>query len=610
MEIKYYSGFRGINTLLSPRQVPDDYVIDCSNVLFRDGTIQRRYGLNPTLEPLPITDHIIRHVVYFNQFFESQKAVICITDKDIWVYNPSLTSDKWELITPLYTTGAATVNSGTTNVTGSGTTWLTDISEGSGIYEIQFGSTTPDLHGKWYLINTFNSDTSLTLAEEVDQDYTGVQYCIRKCLSGGVIDWTIANNSVGDRMLLIVDGLRTIKYDGLGTAEDLSGVNPSKVCGFYGSVSGEHFIIGNTTDTGTRQPMTLEISDIGNPESFSQGYYIDLMDSNDEIVGMRKIRESIAVYKRHSISILYPSYSEALFNVKQNVVNGIGAVNNRVIADCNNYHIFMGETNIYAFDGVNIKPIGNEIKNRLFSNINWDFIHRAFAFYDSVHDLFMLFVPTDGYEEPNICYVFDLITQAWTIFNFGYTITSAQEMYIPFTFSWQDIIDAYNSSGGTTWTWEWLRDNRITWAQLQGGTEKKGILMTSSDGKFFMFDEDAQKDFDRAIRAFVITKDYSLNEPYMLASVGDARLYCKAIDTDYYGLSYVPTLTLKGSMNYGVEYSQDYNVDISGNYGEIIDRTVSFALRGTHFRLYISNTSNGDHFSIEGIAIVYNNAGV
>ena len=611
MEIKYYSGYRGLNTLLSPRQVGDDYVIDCSNVIFRDGTIQRRFGFNPVLEPLPITSYKPRHVVYFNQFYEAQKAVVCITDKDIWLYDQSLTiGNRWQLITPIYTTGTVTVTSGSTSVVGSGTSWSTGLAGGSGIYEIKFGSTDPNAAGTWYVINTINSDTSLTLATQVSQSYSGSSYCIRKCLSGGIIDWTIANKSDGTRMLLIVDGTRTIKYIGSGYCTDVSGINGSLVCGFYGSTSGEHFVIANTVDSGVRQPMTIELSNIGNPESFSEGYYIDLMDTNDEIIALHKIRDSIAVYKRRSISILTPTYTETLFHVKQNVVNGIGAVSKNVIADCNNLHIFMGETNVYVFDGVNIKPIGDDIKNRIFADINWDYIHRAHAFYDTVHDYYLLFVPTGDRAEPDICYVYDLLTGGWTIFKFGYTITSAQEVYIPFTYTWDDISAAYTASGGTQWTWEWMRDNRITWNQLQGGAERKAILFTSSDGLFFLFDEDAQKDFDKPIRAHFITKDYYLNEPYKLATVGDTRFYCRAIDQTYYNLTYVPNIVVNGSMNYGYEYSQNYLVDISGNYGSIIDRTVSFALRGTHFRLKVSNTTNGDPFSIEGIAIVYNDAGV
>ena len=610
MEIKYYSGYKGLNTLLSPRQVPDDYVIDCSNVIFRDGCIKRRWGLNPTLEPLPITDYTIRHVVYFNQFYEYQKAVVCITDKDIWLYDQTYAlGSRWRLITPRYITGTASATNGSTVVTGSGTSWST-LTGGNGIYEIKFGSTDPNASGTWYKIATFNSNTSLTLLTESTQSYSGVAYCIRMCLSGGVVDYTIAHKTDGTRMVLVIDGSRTIKYTGSGYATDVTGVNPSRVCGFFGSVSGEHFIIGNTTDTAIRQPMTIEISDIGDPESFANGDYIDLMDTNDEIVGFRKIRDNIAVYKRHSISLLAPSYSTSLFNVRQNVVNGIGAINNRVIADCNNYHIFLGETNVYAFDGVNIVPIADEIKNRMFSDINWDYIHRAFAFYDSVHDLFMLFLPTGSRTEANICYVYDVITKAWTVFNFGYIITSAQEIYIPFTYSWDDVVAAYTASGGSEWTWNWMLDNRITWNSLQGGVEKKAIMFTTSDGKFLVFDEDAEKDFDIPIRAYVLSKDYYLNEPYKLASVGDLRIYCSAIDQTYYNLSYVPNITVKGSMNYGYEYSQNYLVDISGNYGNIIDRTVSFALRGSHFRFYIGNTTAGEPFSIEGVAINYNDAGV
>ena len=613
MEIKYFTAYRGLDTLHSPRQVADDYVIDCRNVLFRDGTVRRRYGLNPTLEQLPITTSPPRHIIYYNQFFETQKSTVVVTEKDIWVYD--LQNKKWDVRTPIYTTGTVSVNDGENTVTGTSTLWLTNnIDDGNGSYEIKFNTQDPnDLTKTWYVITTVSGEGSLTIGTNYSgSSLTGVQYCIRKCLYGGNSDWTIATDSVGTRGLFIVDGYRVIQLgDPDNQAVDVSGANPAYYCGFYGSASGQHLVLGNTTDTGVRQPMTLEMSDIGQPTQFTEGYYIDLYDSNDEIVGMRKIRDYIAVYKRHSITLLYPAYTTDLFTTKENVVNGVGAVNNSVIADCNNFHIFMGETNVYIFDGVNLAPIGDSIKRTLFNNINWDFIHHAHAFYDSVHDLYMLFVPRIGEEYPKICYVYDVITQAWTIFEYNYIITSSQETYIPYSFSWADMSQEYTDSGGTQYTYTWLITNKMTWAQMQGGATKKQIIFCTHDCRFLYFDEDAQTDYEYPIRAYMVTKDYPLNEPYQLATMGDMRFYLGAIDVNMYGITtYVPHLIIKGSMNYGYEYSQEYLVDTSGNDGEIIDRTVGFALRGTHFRAFISNSQNGDPFVIEGFALVYNDAGV
>ena len=612
MNIKYYTAFKGINTLFSPRQVPDDYVIDCRNVIFRDGTIKQRFGVNPTLEQLPMTSHPVRHIIYYNQFSDDQLATIVVTNSDIFVYDISKSAgNRWRLVTPIYKTGTVSVTSGSAIVTGSGTSWVTDNLDdyAPGVYEIGFGTQDPNAVTRWYVISAINSNTQLALTEACSTTYSGVNYCIRRCLSGNVSSWTIATNSVGSRSLVIVDGVTTIQLDDPSTnyATVVTGVNPAKICGFYGSASGEHLLIANTIDTGVRQPMTIEISDIGQPTSFTNGDYIDLYDSNDEIVGMRKLRDYIAVYKRRSISLLYPSYTADLFSVKQNVVNGIGAVSNNVIADCNNYHIFMGETNIYAFDGVNIAPIGDDIKRTLYADINWDYIHRAHALYDGVHDMYLLFVPRQTSEEPDICYAYDIITRTWTIFKFGFIITAAQETIIPYEMTWNDIY-----ANGKLW--ENISSDRTTWAQMQGGALRKQVVFATKDCRFVFFDEDANSDNDGntniPIQAYFITKDYPLNQPYELATVGDMRFYLGAIDRDYYGISYQPRLSVKGSMNYGVEYSQEYLVDTSGDNGNIIDKTVSFALRGTHFRAKISNTPNGDPFIIEGFAIVYNDAGV
>ncbi len=608
MNVKYISGWLGLDTLHSPRIVDDRFVIDCKNVLFRDGTIKRRWGYIPILQPLPEQD-TIRHMLYFNQYEDLQYSLVIISEHDVFTYDEA--NAQWLYITPIYNTGTASCSGST--VTGTGTTWTSANYVKNGCY-IKFGSNDPNVAGTWYRITNVNSATSLTIDGNVT--VSSGSYCIRCVLSGGESDWTIATKHDGSRYLIIVNGSDAVYWEGGVSVSNLCKHSSAieaytpKYVGFFGSASGQHLLLGNITDTGVRHPNTIQISDIGNPFSYSQGYYIDLYDSNDQIKGFRKIRDYIAVYKEHSISLLSPSYTLDLFSVKENVVSDIGTVNIRTVGNFGNYHIFMGQDNIYIFDGASLQEIGNLIKPQLYSQISWDYIHKAFAFTDTINNLYMLFVPVGSADEPNVCYVYDLYCQAWTRFEFGHTITALSDVLVPYAYSWDDITAAYTASGGTTHTWNWFMQNWLTWNQLKGTYSYRVQLIGDEYGNIYRWDTSSERDSNIPIRAFVETKDYALNEPYQLASVGDVRMYLERIpQTEQFG-NFIPTLMVSGSMNYGYEWSQTHAVQMHTPNVKIIDKTASFALRGNYLRLRFENTNNGDKFSLEGVAITYNDAGV
>lgn len=600
MNVKYISGLQGINTLHSPRMVADNYCIDCRNVLFRDGTMTRRWGYSQIAPQLP-TKEAVRAIIHFDQFSIDQRSLIAVTYNDIFAYNAA--DITWEYVTPIYTTG--TVSASGSSVTGSGTSWSSvGIVSGD---KIGFGTTNPNNITTWYTVATVNSNTSITLTEILGSSIpSGTLYVIRRLLKTGDIDWCIATKTDGTRYLIITTGDIPLYWNGSGYFNYITAANKAKYCGYFGSTSGEHLLLGDTIDTGVRQPNTIEMSDIGNPLSWNSGDYIDLYDTNDGIKGFKKIRDMIAVYKAHSISLLAPSFTSDIYNVRQNVVNDIGTVSIKTVGDFGNYHIFMSLNNVHVFDGANIKNIGDEIKNTLFSQLNYDYIHRAFAFTDTVNNLYMLFVPTGRSMNPDVCYVYDLYCEAWTRFEFAHTITAAGDVYMPYEISWEDMQNLYNQYG--THTWDWLKENSVSWLSLQGGAYYRMQMFGDSDGNIYRWDTSARNDNGLPIRAYIETKDYSLNEPYKLATVGDVRLYLahQPIINNI-----TPILRVRGSMNYGSEWSEEKTVDMVHPQGiRILDRTVSFALRGNYLRLKFANTNNGDMFTIEGIAVTFNDAGV
>lgn len=212
-----------------------------------------------------------------------------------------------------------------------------------------------------------------------------------------------------------------------GTKTDLvfaGAYNPAKHIGFFGSVGYEHTILANVYDGGNNA-QTLEYSDAGNPFKFT-GNYDDLVESNDEIVGIVPLETRIVVYKKHNISMMTPNQGGTpYFLVDENIKRGIGTTSIRTVKSRDNYHIFMGWDNIYTFDGINVDPIGSDVIQYMIGQMNRDAMINSFAVDLTEESLYCLFVPCgDRQETPNYCFCFNYAEKHWTMWSLTDSMTS------------------------------------------------------------------------------------------------------------------------------------------------------------------------------------------
>lgn len=132
-----------------------------------------------------------------------------------------------------YTTGTASVNNGSTAVTGSGTAWTT--TQGNGQYYIQFSGT-----NDWYNVTTQISGTSLT----IDQNYqptanaVNVTYILRK--------FYYSLSSSCDRIISVVNWNTPLKLIEINmrTVNDLN-PNPQSTNTSYGYMPWGYDTSGN-----------------------------------------------------------------------------------------------------------------------------------------------------------------------------------------------------------------------------------------------------------------------------------------------------------------------------------------------------------------------------
>lgn len=194
--------------------------------------------------------------------------------------------------------------------------------------------------------------------------------------------------------------------------------NPAKHIAFFGSVGYEHTILANTKEGTSENAQTLEYSNAGNPFMWA-GNYDDLLDSNDEILGIVALETRLVVYKRYNISILSPELNatdEDFFEIEENQKRNVGTTSIRTVKNIHNYHIFMGWDNIYIYDGINVTPIGNDIIKYMIGVMNRDAMPNSFAIDIDEESLYCLFVPVgDDQTNPNCCFCYNYYEKHWTI---------------------------------------------------------------------------------------------------------------------------------------------------------------------------------------------------
>lgn len=594
MEIKYYTGFKGVNKALTSRLIGDQYVSDCENVIFKKGVMGLRSGYR-YLVSTPYTGSIYR-MAYFEEYNNSYKQLIVCKGDVVLAYKDIYGTPEWGCINYSYIniTDRVSISGSWATVSSTLEEWKNFIQVGDYVIFDTSDKTSP---GEMYEI------TNLDLLNDKfgingNVTYTDVYFILRRSMS--VKDIAVVTDKTGNRGVVFVTESGNYYYDGSDTVSLISNSNPARTCFFLGAKTGHHLLTANVIDTGVEHPNTIEISNIGEPTNFSNGDYIDLYETSDDIKGIRRLRDALAVYKENSISLLTPSYSgNTIFNLRENVITGIGAININTVCTIGDVNVFVGNRNIYMFDGVNIKAIGDEVKEEVFSKMKDEAVENSFAIYNNIDNMYMLFI-CDGMS--SICYVYDLDTGGWTKFKYAHQISAACYANMNLKVIWKEPYEQ-NELG----TWDDLKDEYDSWNTFKEITNNPVLLFGDLDGNIYVYAKGRIADDDIPIRAYIETKDYSLNEPYKLVSAGSLLMFVKKHSVE----GKRSKLKVEFSSNYGVGWTGAQYIYIDDDINtELLDKTVNFSIRGNYLRIKISNTEDGDNMQIDGYGIIFNNAGV
>ena len=304
---------------------------------------------------------------------------------DIYVYDPD--NDAVLYLTPIYSTGTAAATG--TAVTGTGTTWTTNVAVGD---FISFGANDEnDPTATWYEIGTVDSDTGITLTGTgVPAPIGNGAYTIRKIFhvsDTGEWDTEIFVNDADNHEdhWIATNGVDpVISWNGSDptvTVHDEMGFTCKTLANFSNMI-----LYGNVTTGGTSYPSSFINSNVGQPfiagdvgAGLSEQFQVH--EGLDEIVNIVPMGDlAIAYSLGHCTSIQFAG--EDIVFIFRNAVNGLGPISVNAIADFGDFHEFIGPDAQYTFDGVSLSETNEHVFREILRTLDPIRRFRVFGHFD------------------------------------------------------------------------------------------------------------------------------------------------------------------------------------------------------------------------------------
>lgn len=259
-------------------------------------------------------------------------------------------------------------------------------------------------------------------------------------------DWLIFTNGVD--VVQRYDGTDCIPIPGLPA----SGNCVATSIALYNNAL---FLIG-TIEGGTAYPQRVRRSEIGVLTTWSGGTsgYDDLLDTADYLIAAEPLGPYLVVYKERTIYRAQFVNAGGKYYAFDAVVKGEGLAAYQGIVDMGDFHVFIGNSNIYEYRGdFAIEPIADNVFYNLFSfdaGISTVNKRRAFAFFVEELNEIWFFFTSSGSMYPDLLYRYSVTEEAWVFRQFsnlfvGYGFYQRQEDY-----TWNDLVGMWADQ---TWNW-------------------------------------------------------------------------------------------------------------------------------------------------------------
>jgi hypothetical protein len=169
-----------------------------------------------------------------------------------------------------------------------------------------------------------------------------------------------------------------------------------------------------------------------------------------EIVRMVPVGDRIAVFGQNSIDLMTYVGGDIIY-ATEHVVDDTRLLSGRSIVSVGPYILFMGERDIYLFDGTRvIRPVGGPIVKEYRRILDRNNLHKAFAFHDQAKELVYFTIPSteSGHKTYVLKYdIYDTSNLVWFPYEYSYRPTAMGFYVLSEDTEWDDYGEADLWSG-------------------------------------------------------------------------------------------------------------------------------------------------------------------
>ena len=380
-------------------------------------SVMKRYGYG--LDRDLGTGVDVQDIVYYKKSDGTVKTIY-LTPNDIMLRESSGT---WSYITVEHT--EETIASITVDaVVGSSTDWvdtgdLTAPAVGDYFCIDADITAASEPNPEWAKIETITDDTHIVLLDAYTGATSSGAYTIRKQYavpSGERWSWAKVNDYV-----YFANGANYIQvYTGSGMCSHLN--TTSAVQARYIIEYANRLL---QADYGsTREATSVWWSKEGDPSDWTDDTAGSntFMDSDSYITGLGKVGASLVVYFENSVVFAQRTGTSTAPIKFGKIKPGVGCIAPYSIVDVRGTNAFIGRDDVYIIDGESLYPVGEKIRDKLFSVATSTELTKAFGYNNALQHEVRWFV-TDK-DNNRLCFVWNYKLNEWYMMDYYHTMSS------------------------------------------------------------------------------------------------------------------------------------------------------------------------------------------
>lgn len=169
------------------------------------------------------------------------------------------------------------------------------------------------------------------------------------------------------------------------------------------------------SDAGVRVSVSSFGSDgLPDPHRYLDHFYCGGSDKDGEINGAAPIEDQMAFYTRQGIWKFAPGAAAQLSTASlRKIKTNVGLLAPRSLVNAGEFHIFLSDRGVYAFDGVNVVTVSDKVNIDLLQRANISKLDKAVAAFDAKENKYHLYYAAGDSTENDTGLVYDLNLKIW-----------------------------------------------------------------------------------------------------------------------------------------------------------------------------------------------------